>query len=81
MCPSHAFLWIYRLRHSEISWRSRRLARNDHLKGVERHIPTTQAKSQESPALRGFVGGRRALATTSLYPSTKIEQPGSSHPG
>ena len=25
--------------------------------------------------LRGFVGGRRALVTTSLYPRTKIERP------
>ena len=47
----------------------------DHLK------PTTVAKrctfreSRKSPALRGFVAGRWALATTSLYPSTKIERP------
>ena len=32
-------------------------------------------KSRKSPALRGFVGGRPALATTSLYPRTKIERP------
>ena len=48
---------------------------DDHLK------PTTVAKrctfreSRKSPALRGFVAGRWALATTSLYPSTKIERP------
>ena len=48
---------------------------DDHLK------PTTVAKrctfreSRKSPALRDFVAGRWALATTSLYPSTKIEHP------
>lgn len=31
--------------------------------------------SRKCPALRGFVAGRWALATTSLYPSTKIERP------
>ena len=31
--------------------------------------------SRKCPALRDFVAGRWALATTSLYPSTKIERP------
>ena len=35
----------------------------------------TFRESRKSPALRGFVSGRWALATTSLYPSTKIERP------
>ena len=48
---------------------------DDHLKPSTVAKRCTSLKSRKSPALRGFVAGRWALATTSLYPSTKIERP------
>ena len=48
---------------------------DDHLKPPAVAKRCTFRESRKSPALRGFVAGRRALATTSLYPSTKIERP------
>ena len=47
----------------------------DHLKPSTVVKRCTFLESRKSPALRGFVAGRWALATTSLYPSTKIERP------
>ena len=47
----------------------------DHLKPPTVAKRCTFLESRKSPALRGFVAGRWALATTSLYPSTKIERP------
>ena len=47
----------------------------DHLKPPTVAKRCTFRESRKSPALRGFVAGRWALATTSLYPSTKIERP------
>ena len=47
----------------------------DHLKPPTVAKRCTFLESRKSPALRGFVAGRWALATTSLYPSTKIEHP------
>ena len=47
----------------------------DHLKPPTVAKRCTFLESRRSPALRGFVAGRWALATTSLlYPSTKIER-------
>ena len=48
---------------------------DDHLKPPTVAKRCTFRESRKSPALRGFVAGRWALATTSLYPSTKIERP------
>ena len=48
---------------------------DDHLKLQTVAKRCTFRESRKSPALRGFVAGRWALATTSLYPSTKIEHP------
>ena len=48
---------------------------DDHLKPPTVAKRCTFRESRKSPALRGFVSGRWALATTSLYPSTKIERP------
>jgi len=48
---------------------------DDHLKPSTVAKRCTSLKSRKSPALRGFVAGRWALATTFLYPSTKIERP------
>ena len=48
---------------------------DDHLKPSTVAKRCTSLKSRKSPALRGFVAGRWALATTFLYPSTKIEHP------
>ena len=48
---------------------------DDHLKPSTVAKRCTSLKSRKSPALRGFVAGRWALMTTSLYPSTKIERP------
>ena len=47
---------------------------DDHLKPSTVAKRCTSLKSRKSPALRGFVAGRWALATTFLYPSTKIER-------
>ena len=47
---------------------------DDHLKPPTVAKRCTFRESRKSPALRGFVAGRWALATTSLYPSTKIER-------
>ena len=47
---------------------------DDHLKPPTVAKRCTSFKDRESPALRGLVAGRWALATTSLYPSTKIER-------
>ena len=47
----------------------------DHLKPPTAAKRCTSLESRKSPALRDFVAGRWALATTSLYPSTKIERP------
>ena len=46
----------------------------DHLKPPTVAKRCTFLESRKSPALRGFVAGRWELATTSLYPSTKIER-------
>ena len=48
---------------------------DDHLKPPTAAKRCTFHESRKSPAPRGFVAGRWALATTSLYPSTKIERP------
>ena len=48
---------------------------DDHLKPPTAAKRCTFRESRKSPALRAFVAGRWALATTSLYPSTKIEHP------
>ena len=48
---------------------------DDHLKPPTAAKRCTFHESRKSPAPRGFVAGRWALATTSLYPSTKIEHP------
>ena len=48
---------------------------DDHLKPSAVAKRCTSLKSWKSPAMRGFVAGRWALATTFLYPSTKIERP------
>ena len=48
---------------------------DDHLKPPTVAKRCTFRESRKSPAPRGFVAGRWALATTSLYPSTKIECP------
>ena len=48
---------------------------DDHLKPSTVAKRCTFRESRKSPALRGFVAGRWALATTFLYPSTKIEHP------
>ena len=53
----------------------------DHLKPPTVAKRCTFLESRKSPALRGFVAGRWALATTSLYPSTKIERPQSARKG
>ena len=47
---------------------------DDHLKPPTAAKRCTFRESRKSPALRAFVAGRWALATTSLYPSTKIER-------
>ena len=47
---------------------------DDHLKPSAVAKRCTSLKSRKSPALRGFVAGRWALATTSLYPNTKVER-------
>ena len=48
---------------------------DDHLKPPTVAKRCTFRESRKSPAPRGFVAGRWALATTSLYPGTKIERP------
>ena len=53
----------------------------DHLKPPTVAKRCTFLESRKSPALRGFVAGRRALATTSLYPSTKIGRPQTARKG
>ena len=58
----------------------RTFQKNRRFKTRRRPIPTAVLKSGKSPALRGFVGGRPGSTTAVLYPSTKIEQPGSPHP-
>lgn len=46
---------------------------DDHLKPPTVAKRCTFRESRKSPAPRGFVAGRWALATTSLYPSTKVK--------
>jgi len=48
---------------------------DDHLKPPTVAKRCTFRESRKSPALRSFVAGKWALATTSLYLSTKIERP------
>ena len=86
LCRTEGFLFVLRRKFCVLSpqRRSKRpepAGKTDFFKITDHLKPPTVAKrctfleSRKSPALRGFVAGRWALATTSLYPSTKIERP------